>query len=188
MLRWGPWIAVLGCSLLFAPASAATCPAKKGLKGSNCVPCADPLCINCQANFRQCKLCAAELWDPSLPITYFVNITTGRCTRCDTSPPTKFCDAAAGCFPNGRCRRCARGYGLVRGSCKPCAASAGGKGCQNCDGNTAVCKQCVNIEADESVAFITGRNSGFALINGKCVQARARLPLSWPAAPGPWQA
>lgn len=110
-------------------ASAATCPAKKGLKGSNCVPvshreamaplaavllrhgsiqrpqdaclmhlpprplrllplqCADPLCINCQANFRQCKLCAAELWDPSLPITYFVNITTGRCTRVRSVAP-----------------------------------------------------------------------------------------------------
>ncbi|KAL4420459.1 hypothetical protein ABPG75_010115 [Micractinium tetrahymenae] len=173
MGRRAAWIELLALSLLAASAAAALCPAKKGLKGRSCKPCADPLCSDCQANYRQCRLCTAELWDPSNPISYYVAAATGKCTRCDTSPPTKNCDVAAGCFPNGRCRKCARGYGMVNGMCKPCGVAAGGKGCQNCDGNTAVCKQCVNIEKDDSVAFITGRNSAFTLIGSKCVQCTA---------------
>lgn len=88
-------------------ASAASCPAKKALKGRSCVPgnrrcslrqpmaaegswrlagllncsraarelprlpprqCVDPLCSNCQASDTQCRLCAAERWDPANPI------------------------------------------------------------------------------------------------------------------------
>lgn len=103
--------------LLFTPTSQASCPAKQGKKGSDCVACSDKNCLDCDANYAVCTKC---------PVGF--GLKSNVCVTCST-----YCIA---CEDINKCKECSNGAVLKGDVCEEC-----GTGCKKCTGVNQ-CTEC----------------------------------------------
>lgn len=98
------------------------------------------------------------------------------CSRCDSGP----------------CSECYAHYGLVNGTCQPCADER----CMQCDGNAAVCSECNELSDFRGPPLYTDAATGAckwvrlerasSLLPSRCL--RVRPPPARPPCPGFYRA
>lgn len=138
---------ILVASLLIQIA-ATDCPAKQGLKGTECVPCDDKQCLDCAANYAVCKTCPEGF-----------GIKSNKCSPCSS-----FC---LECQDINKCTKCRAGSVLTGSICEEC-----GSFCTKCF-SVNRCSECQNGYFLSNGRCVLTCPEGFAPMGNAC----ARCPL-----------